>query len=151
MNALEQHVCSPGKVDANLVYVVDDEPMIGEVVQTILKREGYRAKFFNDPERALQSLGAEEKKPALLLTDYLMTPFNGIELIERCKRVQPELKTILYSGNAREDITAQCAVQPDAFLRKPFMPKTLTGLVRVVLNMLALAPVFLGAASGGIL
>jgi DNA-binding NtrC family response regulator len=131
---MEQQIAGPSKIDPSLVFVVDDESLIGEVVMVILKRNGYTPRFFQDPELALQALVEQEPKPALLLTDYVMSPLNGIELIERCKQHQPSLKTLLYSGNATEDIIEQCPVEPDGFLRKPFLPAALVGLVRATLD-----------------
>ena len=116
-----------------LIYVVDDESMIGEVVEVILKLKGFKPKFFTDPELALQTLANDDPKPDLLLTDFLMSPINGMELIERCKRVQPDLKTILYSGNVGEEIMQYYSVKPDGFVSKPFLPKTLVMMVKTVL------------------
>jgi DNA-binding NtrC family response regulator len=117
-----------------VIYVVDDESMIGEVVEVILKLKGFHPKFFTDAEFALQALEKETAKPDLLLTDFLMHPMNGMELIERCKRVQPELKTILYSGNVGEEIMQYYSVKPDGFISKPFLPDTLVSIVKSVLE-----------------
>lgn len=108
--------------------------MIGEVVEVILRLEGYQPRFFSDPEQAFEALSSAAAKPSLLLTDFLMSPINGMELIERCKEVQPGLKTILYSGNVGEEIMQYYQTKPDGFLSKPFLPKTLVGLVRNVLG-----------------
>ncbi len=134
MSAEESHTSNPFSVDAKLIYVVDDEKMIGDVVQIILRMDGFEPRFFQDPELALQSLDRDPIKPALLLTDHVMTPINGMELIERSKRLVPNLRTILYSGNAGSDILQRYNFKPDAFLRKPFLPRTLTGLVRSTLS-----------------
>jgi DNA-binding NtrC family response regulator len=128
-----QKMCRPNFMDAKLIYVVDDESMIGDVVQVILRLNGYTPKVFSDPEHAWRSFLAEESKPALLLTDYLMSPIDGIKLIERCKALCPALRTILYSGNAGEEVLLQAKVRPDAFLRKPFLPRTLLALIRSTL------------------
>ena len=117
-----------------LIYVVDDESLIGEVVEVVLKLKGFRPRFFSNPEEALQSLANEEEKPVLLLTDFIMSPINGMELIERCKKIQPSLKTVLYSGNVDEDITHYYSVKPDGFLSKPFLPKDLVATVQSVLR-----------------
>ena len=117
-----------------LIYVVDDESMIGEVVEVILKLKGFQPKFFTEPEVAFQSIVNDDPKPDLLLTDFLMSPINGMELIERCKRVQPELKTILYSGNVGEEIMQYYSAKPDGFVSKPFLPKTLVSVVNSVLR-----------------
>lgn len=37
-----------------LIYVVDDESMVGEVVEVILKLKGFRPRLFTDPEAAYQ-------------------------------------------------------------------------------------------------
>lgn len=116
-----------------VIYVVDDELMIGEIVEVILNLEGYQPKFFQDPEKALQAFEEAEAKPALLLTDFLMTPINGMELIEQCKQIQPDLKTILFSGNVGQEILQYYSCKPDRFLRKPFLPQALIDTVRSLL------------------
>ncbi|MFO1499765.1 MAG: response regulator [Verrucomicrobiota bacterium] len=146
MSTGEQQSEHPPHVEPKLIYVVDDEPMIGDVVQIILRMDGYCPKFFQDPELALQALIGQPAKPSLLLTDFRMSPINGMELIDRAKNHFPTLRTILYSGNAGEDILEQYRVRPDAFLRKPFLPRTLLSLVRSTLKGSGpSALVFLGA------
>jgi DNA-binding NtrC family response regulator len=132
MSVAEQQV-PIRRVDPKLIYVVDDEPMIGDVVQIVLKMGGYEPCVFQNPNAALRALMHSETKPVLLLTDYVMSPINGMELIDRCKKHQPELRTILYSGNAGDDMLQQYTTRPDAFLRKPFLPRVLLGLVNATL------------------
>ena len=117
-----------------LVYVVDDEPMVGDVVQAILKMGGYESVLFDNPKTAFQALSEANPKPTLLLTDFLMPQMTGRELIQHCKKVHPGLKTILYSGNVQEETVAFYPARPDRFLRKPFTPKTLIDLVQSVLE-----------------
>jgi len=117
-----------------LVYVVDDEPMVGDVVLAILKMGGFQTVFFEDPHAALKAFNETAAKPDLLLTDFQMPQMTGRELIQKCKQVQPSLKTILYSGNVQEDTVAFYPARPDRFLRKPFTPKTLIDLVKSVLG-----------------
>jgi two-component system, sensor histidine kinase len=121
------------KTDA-LVYVVDDEPMVGDVVQAILKLGGYESVFFQDPNVAFKAINEANPKPTLLLTDYQMPQMTGRELIHHCKKAIPMLKTILYSGNVQEETVAFYPARPDRFLRKPFTPKTLIDLVQAVLS-----------------
>ena len=116
-----------------LVYVVDDEPLVGDVVQAILKMGGFESVLFADPKIAFQALSEANPKPTLLLTDFQMPQMTGRELIQHCKKVHPALKTILYSGNVQEETVAFYPTRPDRFLRKPFTPKTLIDLVQSVL------------------
>ncbi len=125
---------APLRAEKALIYVVDDEVMIGEVVEVILGLEGYRPRFFQNPRQALEALERGEDRPDLLLTDFVMSPINGIELIEKARRVYPGLKTILYSGNVGQESLNRFLTKPDAFLAKPFLPKTLISVVQKVLD-----------------
>jgi DNA-binding NtrC family response regulator len=118
-----------------LIYIVDDEPNIGEVVQEILQREGFDAVYFSNPLNALEELANSSRKPDMLLTDYVMQPINGIELMLKCRALQPGLKTLLFSGNVNGRITDQYNQRPNVFLEKPFQPKNLMQAVRNLLNM----------------
>lgn len=116
------------------IFIVDDELLIGEVVETILRLEGFKPQFFSDPSLALHALEQEGAQPDLLLTDYAMIPMNGMELIQKAKAVMPGLRTILFSGNVGSEVARAYLIQPDGFLAKPFLPK---GLIRIVQSVLA--------------
>lgn len=124
---------APAKTAAQ-VFIVDDEALVGQVVETILSMEGFEARFFSDPVEALREFMAAERKPDLLLSDFVMTPMNGMELIGHCKQAAPGLHTVLYSGNVGEEILRRYTDKPDAFLTKPFLPQALIGTVRRVLE-----------------
>lgn len=117
-----------------IVLVVEDEPMVGEVVQAMLKMGGIDSVHAKGPLEALEIVKDPHQHLDLLLTDFRMPQMTGIELIQRCKPVRPGMKTILYSGNADERETAEFPVKPDRFLRKPFTPRVLNELVRAVLK-----------------
>jgi len=134
MNQVKTEGSPPATKAGALVYVVDDEPMVGDVVQAILKMGGYESVLFQDPNAAFKAISEANPKPTLLLTDFQMPQMTGRELIQHCKKAYPLLKTILYSGNVQEDTVALYPSRPDRFLRKPFTPKTLIDLVESVLG-----------------
>lgn len=117
-----------------LIVVVDDEPMVGELVQTIFSLEGLDSKVYQDPVTALKELREWAGPPALLLTDFRMPGMNGMELIQGAKGRFPELKTVLFSGNVDETIQNQYPLHADAFIRKPFYPNLLLETVRSILK-----------------
>ena len=117
-----------------LIFVVDDEPLLVEMAQTVLDAEGYQIRAFCDPENALQAIEESDRKPDLLITDCLMGSMDGLELIDRCRRVQPGLKTLLLSGTVDESFLRQQAVKPDKFLPKPYRVKTLLKVVEDILQ-----------------
>jgi DNA-binding NtrC family response regulator len=118
-----------------LIYVVDDEVLIAEIVEAILNLEGFDVRCFNDPQAAWKSFSDGPQKPDMLVTDYVMHPWNGMELIQKFRSVLPTLPSILYSGNTTAQITDLYAMKPNAFLPKPFLPETLVRLVRSVLDL----------------
>jgi CheY-like chemotaxis protein len=115
------------------ILLVEDEPMVGEVVQAMLQMGGFRSLHAKSPQEALEILRDVSRHFDLVLTDYRMPQMTGMELIQEARALRPRIKTVLYSGNADENVATGFSISPDRFLRKPFAPKVLNDLVRVVL------------------
>ena len=115
------------------IYVVDDEPLIGEVLHTFFQMGGYPTALFTDPEAALHGFQNAHPRPRLLVTDYVMSPMNGMELLAHCLKTEPKLKSIVISGNVGEDVLLRHPVRPDRFVHKPFQTakllKTVASLI----------------------
>jgi len=125
---------NPGKdKQLPLLYLVDDEQLILDVVEATLAPEGFRVKKFHDPETALKDFKSAKAKPKVLVADYAMGKMNGLELIEKCKAAHPSLKTLLISGMAGAEIMRRAPVQADKFLAKPYPAPTLIETVRDLL------------------
>jgi CheY-like chemotaxis protein len=127
----------PSSVDLRsntCIYVVDDEPAVAELVAALLEIEGLGSTVFQSPLQALNAFRAANPRPKLLITDYRMHVLNGMELIEQCKLLEPELHTMLISGHASDDNVAAFAVRPEAFIRKPFRSIVLIAAVRSLLT-----------------
>jgi DNA-binding NtrC family response regulator len=114
------------------VFIVDDEPMVGEVVSMVLSLEGYKTRVFTSPEDSLDALNTAEEKPDILISDFAMSPLNGVELIHKFKELVPNLRTILYSGAISDEEAAYFRNFADSFLSKPFLPRELIQTVRSV-------------------
>jgi DNA-binding NtrC family response regulator len=126
-------------VSKNLVYVVDDELLIAQIVEAILRRERFDVRTFSDPAQALAAFEAAPTKPALLITDYVMSPFTGLDLIGQCRAIDPSLRAIVISGNVGGEILETGTPGRDAFLAKPFLPKHLIGEVQSIMSGLVAA------------
>jgi CheY-like chemotaxis protein len=121
---------APSEPSDVLVYVVDDEPMLVDLIELILQSDGYQIKKFYVPEQALKSFLAENARPALLLTDYVMGGMSGMDLAVLCKRKQPALKIIMLSGTVGPEILVDAPVKIDRFLAKPYEAEVLRQIVR---------------------
>lgn len=103
-----------------LIFIVDDEALLGQLAETVLTEAGYRTKTFLDPVDVIRAIRDDGDRPDLLVTDYVMGTMTGLELIEECKRVLPDLRTILLSGTVSESYVEGFATRPDKFLPKPY-------------------------------
>jgi len=112
-----------------LVFAVDDEPMLLELIALVLEPLGYRVRTFRDPATAVRAFSLAKPQPAVVITDYAMHMMNGMDLIRECRQINPEQKIILVSGTVDETIYRNSAVQPDCFLAKPYPAKQLAEMV----------------------
>ncbi|HEX4350376.1 MAG TPA: response regulator [Verrucomicrobiae bacterium] len=110
------------------VFVVDDEPMLLELAEAILKPLGYHVRTFRDPELALKEFPAAH--PDVVITDYAMGRMSGMDLVRECRRLNPRQKMILLSGTVDEHVFADAPVKPDQFLTKPYQIQELAERVR---------------------
>lgn len=118
------------------VFVVDDEPMLLELAEVILKPLGCRVRTFRDPEVALKEVALKEvalAPPAVIITDYAMGRMSGMDLIRECRRLNPRQKLILVSGTVDGQVFADAPAKPNEFLSKPYQIQELTECVRRLL------------------
>ena len=125
MNAAKSH---PGNQPT--IFVVDDEPMLLELAEAILKPEGYHIRTFRDPELALKEFAAA--LPEVVITDYAMPRMTGMDLVRECRRLKPRQKIMLLSGTVDEHVFADAPVKPDQFLTKPYQVQELVDRVRAL-------------------
>jgi DNA-binding response OmpR family regulator len=114
------------------VLVVDDEPIVREVVVRYLNREGYATLEAGDGELARILL--EAKKPDLVVLDVMLPGTDGLELC-RWIRSRSELPVILLTARGEEaDRIVGLELGADDYVTKPFSPRELAARVRTVLR-----------------
>jgi PAS domain S-box-containing protein len=120
-----------------LILVVDDEPLISNLVQEILSLEGYQVKTATDGKEALKALQAQPFD--VVLTDMLMPDMSGMELVQYLRLHYPETLAIVFTGYANYQDAVE-AVKQGAFdyLPKPLQPETLRHAIGKALEYLRL-------------
>lgn len=100
------------------VLIVDDETSILESLSGILEDEGYQTFTAENGPDGLDIVSAE--KPDLVLLDIWMEGMDGLEVLSRLKRRNPELPVIMISGHGTIETAVQ-ATQKGAydFIEKP--------------------------------
>ena len=79
------------------IALVDDEEMVIISIKAFLALEtDYAVRGFTDPEDAARFL--KESPVDVVVSDYLMPRMNGIQLLARVKRAQPEASRVLLTG-----------------------------------------------------
>jgi PAS domain S-box-containing protein len=113
-----------------LVLVVEDEAQVRTIAARALTEAGYRVVEAETGARALELLGGNGDRPALVLVDVVMPGLSGSELALELAQVVPGVPVLFTSGYTDGEILRRGLLEPGAaFLAKPFSPE---GLVRAV-------------------
>jgi len=101
------------------VYIVDDDPKIGELFAKVLTRDGYAAKGYTSAALMLQTID-DGHPPDLVLTDLMMPDTSGMELIEALRERDVTVPVIVMTAHSSVQ-TAVEAMRLGAFhyLTKP--------------------------------
>ena len=127
---MAQTICD----DNDVILVVDDEAMIGEMIGDAVERHGCQHISFNNPAEAQQYYLANASQITLLITDLTMPLVSGPQLIKNLLRVNPELPIILVTGYADEHIPGDIRLLVEHILPKPFLKAELVHAVRIALD-----------------
>jgi DNA-binding response OmpR family regulator len=114
------------------VLVVDDEPMVREVVARYLERDGIRVHEAHDGDAAMAWLRTNQ--PDLVVLDIMLPGVDGLEIL-RHLRARGDVPAILLSARVDEvDRVLGLELGADDYVVKPFSPRELAARVRTVLR-----------------
>jgi DNA-binding response OmpR family regulator len=117
------------------VLVVDDEPIVREVVVRYLAREGHETLEAADGPSAREAI--EARDPDLVVLDVMLPGTDGLELC-RWIRARSELPVIMLTARGEEaDRIVGLELGADDYVTKPFSPRELAARVRSVLRRVA--------------
>jgi CheY-like chemotaxis protein len=116
-----------------VVLVVDDEVGIANLLADVLSDEGHRVMVAANGREGLKR--AEEERPDLVITDFMMPVMDGAQLIKALAD-HPDLKGVpiyLMSSAPEAAIRDQCSGYA-LFIRKPFRIYDVVNLVGQVVS-----------------
>ena len=118
------------------VLVVDDEPIVRDVVVRYLEQEGYRTLQAADGDTARSLL--ESERPTLVVLDLMLPGTDGLALC-RWIRQRSDLPVIMVTALGEEsDRLTGLDLGADDYLTKPFSPRELVARVKAVLRRASL-------------
>ena len=139
---------------AETILLVDDEDIIVDVGEGILKALGYKVLLARSGKEAIEIVskahrakGKEQKgkesyapgavppAPDLVILDIVMPEMGGGEVYDRIKEIDPDIKVLLSSGYSIDDQAKEILERGcDSFIQKPFNMKRLSQRLREILD-----------------
>jgi len=113
-----------------LAYIVDDEPMLLDLNEAVLRSIGFDVRRFRAAEIAFEAYKAAAVPPAVIITDYSMHRMTGLELIENCRKLHPGQKVLMVSGTVDASVFKDSPQKPDYFMSKPYSTDRLSEVVQ---------------------
>jgi len=102
-----------------IIHIIDDEPVIHDVLAQLLTSEGYEVEISGSGEEALEKFPSQSFD--VILLDLLMPGMDGIEVLRRIKRIDPLAAVIIITayGSVESAISAMKIGALD-YVQKPF-------------------------------
>jgi len=117
------------------ILVVDDEASIRDMLRVALEMADYHCLEAEDAQSAHGLI--VDRKPDLVLLDWMLPGTSGIELARRLKRdeVTAQVPIIMLTAKGEEDNKVQgLEVGADDYITKPFSPRELVARLKAVLR-----------------
>jgi DNA-binding response OmpR family regulator len=121
------------------ILVVEDEPMVAEVVERYLRRDGHSVRVVDNGAAALDAF--EQFQPDLIVLDVMLPGMDGLEVCRRL-RAHSHVPIIMLTARGEElDKLLGLELGADDYITKPFSPRELAARVKAVLRRTSRAPV----------
>ncbi len=118
------------------IICIDDEPGILDLIELILKREGFNFVGVQGGRGGIEAV--RELRPDLVLLDLMMPDVNGWEVYWQMKadEATKDIPVIIVTVRAgsKDRVMAQQIAKVDAYLTKPFLPEELVQRIHEVLG-----------------
>ncbi len=113
---------------SHVVLLVEDEPAVLTLTETVLRQHGYAVHAFPTPSAALAFVDAHPGPLDLLVTDVMMPGMTGRDLVREVHQRRPDVPALYMSGYPADVIARQGLLDAGVeFLQKPFSVGTLVG------------------------
>lgn len=114
------------------VLVVDDDPLVRDLLVQFLSLRGYRTLGVNDGHEALQKV--EDVPPDVILLDMIMPEMGGIEVLQALREMEYPGGIIVMTGTQNEELIDDAwALGPQEVLVKPIDLDRLLTAIQLVL------------------
>jgi len=117
------------------ILVVEDDPAVRRLVESVLKRYGYSVILAEDGVEAVAAFESKWQEIDLALLDVIMPKMNGKEVCEKLRQRVPRLKVLFLSGYTADLIQDKgIRVEGIDIIAKPAKPLELARKIREMLD-----------------
>jgi CheY-like chemotaxis protein len=121
--------------DGAIILVVEDEPLVREMVARVLEQLGYHVIACRSGEQAIDVCARPDTRVDLVVTDVVMPGMSGPVLAQKLRAARPDLPVLFTSGHGEEVVSKHgIATGGVHFLPKPYAPKDLAQKIREILD-----------------
>ncbi|QWV93855.1 response regulator [Geomonas oryzisoli] len=125
---------APPRAGSETILVAEDEPVLRELLQSILTEYGYRVILAEDGLDAVEKFRAAESVD-LVLMDMIMPRMNGKEACDSIRSTAPGVKVAFTSGYTRDFVYLRDSIDAGTeLIMKPVQPMELLRRVRDILD-----------------
>lgn len=114
------------------ILVVDDDPVVAEVVTAMVGRLGYEVVMYTSSTEALEELNCRGGRYDLVVSDLTMPELTGLDLADHLKCLQPPIPLLLMTGYGEELDKEDCDIP--SIVAKPVAMKGLAAMIRELLD-----------------
>jgi len=120
---------NPPTIQGQRLLLVDDESMVIQIFEMLLKRKGYRPDAFSDPREALVAFESAPDEYALILTDLTMPHLSGLDFAQKIRAIRPKIPIIIMTGYGGDHTSSFAIAGISETLLKPFSAEDLIAAV----------------------
>ena len=101
------------------LLTVDDEKGVTDLLYNFFKQRKFHVKVANSGQEALDIV--KKDKPNIILLDISMKGLNGLEVLEKVKAIDKNIKVIMITVHGEQETIDQAKVLgADEYIIKPF-------------------------------
>jgi CheY-like chemotaxis protein len=120
------------------ILIVDDDNINAMAAKSALERNGCLVQIASNPVKALEKYAREKDSIDVVIVDYFMPSLNGGEAVQHLRKLNPEIKVILFSSAEEVQLRQIMGRYPiDAYIHKPLRIQEALQTIRDVLPVLA--------------
>jgi DNA-binding response OmpR family regulator len=129
------------------ILVIEDEPMVADVVQRYLQRDGFSVFTAAVGEAGLSM--AETVGPDLVVLDLMLPRLSGFDVYQRLRTRSPVPVIVVTARGEETDRIVGLEMGADDYVAKPFSPRELVARVKAVLRRWQMPPPAKGVVRAG--